>query len=211
MKFRVPNSNHFNQKWRVHSLAKDFIVEDTWEFPYFFNKSEGLTLSVFQKNAVEPMMKGVFDKSLTGLLFKLRKTLGRLTNVDKDLNTLPIPGCSEISLKDRLDKSDILKNKKELEMDISTDDFMNFQPVYSFENESLHELSNLTEHALMHYSWVQTLDDRYKIQVTVYVKHRNFRGRLYMGFIKPFRRIIVYPYIFKKCMEYWEKNTKKKL
>ncbi|KIX15732.1 DUF2867 domain-containing protein [Dethiosulfatarculus sandiegensis] len=204
MDFTAAASTHTKFNWRVRSLASDFLLEDTWEFPYEFGVNDGVDLHLFQKSAIEPMMKGIFDNSLTGMLFKVRKFFGTLFGIDNNLHNYPIPGCREKSLRDRLQESDLEKDTPERAMDISTQDFMDFRPVYTFADETLHELSNSTEHTLMHYAWSPSGEGKWKIRLAVYIKHRTILSAFYMRCIRPFRHFIVYPYIFRKCMEHWE-------
>ena len=204
MSFIVPAATHTKFHWRARSLAPDFLLEDTWEFPYEFGAGDGVDLHLFQKCAIEPMMKGIYDGSLAGMLFRLRKVLGALFHIDDNLNNFPIPGCREMSLRDRLNESDLEKDRPELAMDISTQDYMSFRPVYTFTDETLHEISNSTEHALMHYAWSPAGEGKWKVRMAVYVKHRTFFSRFYMSAIRPFRHFVVYPHIFRKCMEHWE-------
>lgn len=204
MDFIAAVSTHTKFDWRVRSLASDFILEDTWEFPCEFSVKDGVDLHLFQKSAIEPMMKSIYDGSLTGMLFKVRKFFGTLFRIDKNVNNLPIPGCREKSLRDRLQESDLEKDTPERAMDISTRDYMNFRPVYTFADETLHELSNSTEHALMHYAWSPSGEGKWKVRLAVYIKYRNSFSAFYMSCIRPFRHYIVYPHIFRKCMEHWE-------
>ena len=204
MDFIAPASTHTKFNWRVRSLASDFILEDTWEFPYEFSSEDGVDLHLFQKNSIEPMMKDIYDGSLTGMLFRLRKVFGALFHIDDNLNNFPIPGCREKSLRDRLQKSDLEKDIPEHAMDISTRDYMSFRPVYTFADETLHEISNSTEHALMHYAWSPSGEGKWKVRLAVYVKHRTAFSAFYMNCIRPFRHFVVYPHIFRKCMEIWE-------
>lgn len=95
MDFLASPSTHTQFNWRVRSLASDFLLEDTWEFPYEFSVKDGVDLYLFQKSAIEPMMKSIYDVSLTGMLFRFRKVFGTLFRIDNNLNTLPIPGCQE--------------------------------------------------------------------------------------------------------------------
>lgn len=100
MDFTTPSSTHTKFNWRVRSLASDFILEDTWEFPYEFIAEDGVDLHLFQKNAIEPMMKDIYDGSFTGMLFRVRKVVGAMFHIDDNLNNFPIPGCREKSLRD---------------------------------------------------------------------------------------------------------------
>jgi hypothetical protein len=204
MRFIVPTDTHVKFQWRVRTLAPDFVLEDTWEFPYIFDAGDGVDLHLFQKRAIEPMMRGIYDGSITGLLFRVRKVIGEVFRNDENLNNYPIPGCRERSLAGRLAESDLEKDRPERAMDISTQDYMSFRPVYTFADETLHEISNSTEHALMHYAWAPVGGGKWKVRMAVYVKHRTFYSRFYMACIRPFRHYVVYPHIFRKCMEHWE-------
>ena len=204
MKFIAAASTHTQFNWRVRSLASDFILEDTWEFPYEFSEKDGVDLHLFQKSAIEPMMKNIYDGSLTGMLFRARKVFGALFHIDNNVNNIPIPGCREKSLRDRLQESDLEKDTPERAMDISTQDYMDFRPVYTFAEETLHELSNSTEHALMHYAWSPLGEGKWTVRLAVYIKYRTAFSAFYMSCIRPFRHFVVYPHIFRKCMEQWE-------
>ena len=153
------------------------------------------------------MIKGLFNSTLPGMLFRLRGVLGRLARIDGKINKLPIPGCRESSLAERMTAKDRHKHKSDLDVDLRADSYLSFQTVYSFEDETLDELSNSTEHSLMHWAWVQEKGDIYKVQMAVLVKHRNWFGKIYMKLIRPFRHIIVYPHVFGESIRLW--NTYK--
>ena len=89
-------------------------------------------------------------------------------------------------------------------MDISTQDYMSFLPVYTFADETLHELSNSTEHALMHYAWSPSGEGKWKVRMAVCVKYRTFYSAFYMSCIRPLRHFLVYSHIFRMCMKHWE-------
>lgn len=201
--YQIPNYKHYENKWFVQTIASDFMLEDVWELPIRFNKAENDSLYVFRKNAIEPMIKGLFNSTLSGMLFRLRGVLGGLSGIDKKINELPIPGCKESSLAERMTSIEKQKHRSDLDVDLQADNYLRFQTVYSFEDETLDELSNSTEHSLMHWAWVQEKDDIYKIQMGVMVKHRNWVGKIYMILIRPFRHNIVYPYVFSESIRLW--------
>ena len=64
--------------------------------------------------------------------------------------------------------------------------------VYLTHDEAVRELANRTVHALMHLGWVKH-PDGYHLQMAVLVKPNGWFGRAYMGLIKPFRYLVVYP------------------
>jgi hypothetical protein len=65
------------------------------------------------------------------------------------------------------------------------------------------ELSNATVHAVMHLAWVPGEGERFQGQMAVYVKPRGLLGRAYLGFIKPFRYLIVYPALLRQMERRW--------
>jgi hypothetical protein len=203
--FRIQKEKHEEHPWTVQRLAKDFIIEDVWEYPIRFNESEGDSLYAFRKKAVEPMIKSLLkSQTISGTLFRIRKIFGDVFGIDKQVNKLPVPKCAEISLFDRMSAEEKQKNNTSLSIDIESDNYLSFRSVYAFPNETLDELSNLTEHSLMHYAWVKNADDTCKVQMAVYVKHRNVAGKVYMDLIRPFRHHIVYPFLFGEAINMWE-------
>jgi hypothetical protein len=202
MSFQIPNSTHLRNDWYVQSIAHDFKLLDVWEFPICFKRSENDTLYKFRKIAVEPTFKDLFNNNFVGLLFKFRGLIGKLFLIDKDVNQLPIPYSQEF-LTDRISKEKWKRHSDELNIDIRTNNYLDFKSVYSFEDETLNEISNKSEHALMHYSWIKIDDTHYKIQMASYVKHRSKLGPLYIKLIDPFKRKLVYPYIFNQFASRW--------
>ena len=116
--YRIPNFKHYENTWLVQKIASDFLLEDVWELPLRFNKAENDSLHVFRKNSVEPMIKGLFNTTLSGMLFRLRGVLGGLSGIDKKINELPIPGCRESSLAERISTIDRHKHKCGLDVDL---------------------------------------------------------------------------------------------
>ena len=207
--YQIANSKHYENKWVLQRLASDFILEDVWELPIRFNKAENDSLYRYRKNAIEPMIKDLFNSTLSGSLFRFRGLLGDFFGIDNSVNRLPIPGCEEVSLAERMTAEDKLKHNPKWNIDIETDNYLSFRTIYCFEDETLNELSNSTEHSLMHWSWIHDKDDMYKVQMAVMVKHRNWVGNIYMKTIRPFRHWIVYPHVFKESMRLWNQYKAK--
>ena len=189
--YRIPNERHRENVWRVQKLAQDFLIEDIWEYPIRFYESEGDSLHAFRKQAVEPMIKSLLTSpTISGSLFRFRELFGSVFGVDRQVNRLPVPGCKEISLYDRMDVEEKRRHNPALRIDMESDNYLSFRSVYAFPEETLDELSNLTEHSLMHYAWLKNSDSAHKVQMAVYVKHRNAAGKVYMDLIKPFRHFM---------------------
>ncbi len=205
MNYRIPNEKHLKNKFLIQKLANDFELLDVWEYPVCFKKTENDSLYKFRKFAIEPTLKNAFNFSLTGILFSFRAMIGKLFRLDKNVNKLPIPDCKEVSLAERMDVKEKSKHSSELNIDIRTDNFLDFRTVYSFENETANEISNATEHTIMHYAWVEGENGCNKVQMATYIKHRNKIGNIYIKLISPFRHKIVYPYLFNEYVKKWSK------
>lgn len=209
--FRIPEQCHLDHPWVVQRLAHDFVIEDVWEFPLRFKEVEGDSLYAFRKHAVEPMIQSLLTSpTVSGSLFRLRKVFGSVFGIDRQVNRLPVPGCKEISLNERLSPEERERHQPSLCIDIESDNYLSFHGVYAFPEETLDELSNLTEHSLMHYAWIRLPNDTCKVQMAVYVKHRNLAGKVYMDIIKPFRHFVVYPYLFEDAIQKWNGYKKRK-
>lgn len=142
--------------------------------------------------------RGAFRSALgpAEWLIRLRLLLGRL-GLDRGTNQLPIPGCSETSVSERLKAED----REPLP---ARDARLPFRVVYDRDSERLLELSNSTVHALLHLSWAHKTGTLYAPRMAVYVKPRGWFGRLYMALIYPFRVLVVYPAVLRASQRRWE-------
>jgi len=201
----INKESHSEYLWKVNEIANDFNLWDVWEIPIEANNSEAENFKSFYKVVVEAFMKMQTRITLTSLLFTLRYWLGKVIPLDKNINILPIPGCNETTIKSRLSDKDIEISKvgKAIK-DNNTD--LEFRPVYLFEDESLHELSNDTVHCLTHFGWVKKKDNYYTATLAIYVKPRGIFGRLYLKLIEPFRHYIVYPTMMKTIETQWQEH-----
>lgn len=115
--------------------------------------------------------------------------------------TLPLPGCSETSLRQRL-PADLIA---------ASDDVFgsktNWRQVFVLDNEAAVEFSNSLLHAIVHLGWVAQPNGQYRGQMGVYVKHRGWGSRLYMHAIAPFRHLVVYPAFLKRIGKSWNTNV----
>ncbi len=200
---RINKENHFSHRWKVDKIATDFDLWDVWEIPIDANNSSTENFQSFYKIAAGTFKKMQNNLTLVSLLFSIRFCLSKLIPLDKNINTLPIPGCKETSIKSRLNDRDLEKSKggkaiKDTESDLE------FRPVYLFENESLHELSNDTVHALIHLGWIKKKNKYYTATLAIYVKPRGFLGKVYLKLIEPFRHQIVYPAMMKSIKTQWQ-------
>lgn len=202
----VDNDIHLNRSWMVDNLANDFDLWDVWEVPINADNTQRENFSSFYKVVVESFMALQNKTSVASILFDLRNWIAKIIPLDKNINSLPIPGCRETSLKARLTAYDIgkkLKTGSAIQIDESG---LAFLPVYLLKNESLHELSNDTVHALIHFGWILKDNGFYTATLSIYVKSRGRLGAFYLKAIEPFRRHIVYPTIMKNIKNQWQKR-----
>ncbi len=191
---RLETSKHGDLPWRIGEVAPDFKLIDAWALPV-----QG-TLEEFS-DLIEIFAR--FDSSvgegsrLPNALFALRAWLGEHLGWDERINTLPIPGCRESSLRERLPAD--LEAEKDGNVGES-----NFRPVYRTKDEWATELSNGTVHGILHLGWVPQTDGTYRGQLGVYVKTRGWFGPLYMALIAPFRHLIVYPALMRWIGRAWK-------
>ena len=196
---KVNSSEHLSRDWRVHALAVDFDLLDVWRLPVVGEAGESL-------DDFEVIMAGVQERLMSrgpaGWLFRLRFWLGRVFKWDEAPAALPIPGCEEVSLRDRLPE-DLARSAAAPEGAVSGVDFTD---VYRLPDEMLKEISNQTVHALLHTGKVPLGEGRWGLEMAVYVKARGSGGRAYMALIDPFRHLIVYPAMMRLIEAAWSRR-----
>lgn len=201
---RLPTSTHVSRRWRIHEIARDFVVEDVWALPAsggahdFCTLLDVFTSLEFPDSAPLPVR----------VVWKARDRLGRWfglgrisTPTDDTVDTLPIPGTSETTLMDRV--PDDLQGTAVTSVAPGAP----FRPLYRTEDEYAAELSNRTVHSVMHLGWVEQGDGRYRGQMAVLVKPRGRFGTAYMAFIKPFRYALVYPALMRAIERGWHRHN----
>jgi hypothetical protein len=65
------------------------------------------------------------------------------------------------------------------------------------------EIANRTMHGVMHLGWVPDGAGGYRGQMAVLVKPNGLLGTVYMGAIRPFRHLIVYPPMIREIGRIW--------
>jgi hypothetical protein len=180
---------HRAHRWRVHTLAADFEVIDVWRFD--LRGGEGSFARFVEVFWAE------MGEAERWTLSRLRLALGRLMGWDKAPNSLPIPGCTETSVAERLSPADRAKNQAR-EGEPSPLPAAAVKTVYRFDEEALFEVSNDTVHALLHLGQVEG-----GAELAVYVKSRGALTRFYMGAIWPFRHFYIYPRLIARTERRW--------
>ncbi len=198
---KLPNAEHECRPWRIHELVPDFTLEDYWALPTP-GGPDGLQELLDLSSSFDP---STFESGPTRVLWNLRDLLGRWfdlgeisASVEGDEAGMPIPGCTETSLRDRL-PPDLRGTAEDF-----TFNSLPFIPVYRTDREAVAEISNKTVHAVAHLSWVEVGEGGYEGRMAVYVKPRGPFGKAYMALIKPFRYWIVYPALMKQMERMWD-------
>jgi len=203
---------HYSHPWKVHEIAKDFELLDVWEFPILADKTRNQDFSFFLKVMQNPGPRNArsffsIRNLIARLLVSLRVYLGEMYGLDKNINSLPIPGCTETSLKDRLSSKDQKRSLADSSEEGADNEGI-WRTVYLYENEMLTELSNDTVHVLMHFGWVHKSGNNFTAQLAVYTKPRGNLGKFYMNLIMPFRQLIIYPAMMEEIKNRWEAYNK---
>ena len=216
---RLPTEEHRKHAWLVSTLAPDFELLDVWRYPIELDQSIPLERFIdFMESSQRDL---VSSRGLAGALFRLRALLGRIFGWDGDGDgggdgdsdgggsgrkpapSLPIPECTETSLRDRLSDADLADERVASRAEPADTASPRFKPVYRRANETLLEISNNTVHALLHLGRVDISATRWSPQLGVYVKPRGKLGRYYMGLISPFRHYVVYPAMMRAAKQGW--------
>lgn len=201
--------HHYKYPWKVHKIAKDFKLLDLWEFPILADPAQKqdfhFFLKVLQRKSNFQWWNFLRPRFLAaGFLIMLRGILGKIFKLDAKMNTLPIPGSHEKSVKERLSKKDIEANLLTNFMEgRGKNGTSGFRLVYLFAREALWEISNNPVHALMHFSWVGKENGFYTARLAVYAKPRGNLGEFYLKMIIPFRRYIIYPEMMEVVKTKW--------
>jgi ankyrin repeat protein/SAM-dependent methyltransferase len=199
---------HLSHPWKVHEIAQDFDLLDVWEFPILADKTRGQDFSYLIKAMQSPVQENIRDDfsiryQIARFLVALRMYLGESFGLDKNIHSLPIPGCRETSLKERLSEEDFERSLGFAIGEGAPDESI-WRTVYRYENEMLIELSNDTAHALMHFGWVHKYGNYYTAQLSVYAKSRGNFGDFYIQLIMPFRHVFVYPVMMEEVKKRWD-------
>ena len=195
---RLANAAYQAHPWRICAIAPDFRLLDAWELPVV-GRSEDFAAFLKIMSDLNPRATG---PAVVRVLFGLRDRMGRWFGWkdggwDGSTSKLPIPGCSETTLRSRLPE-DLRQSAPSSEACKSS-----FRALYLTPRESAEELSNATVHAVKHLVWVDQGDGRYRGQMGVFVKPRGMLGTLYLMLIAPFRRLVVYPAWERMIAEAW--------
>ena len=199
---RLPNAVHESGPWRIREIVPDFTLEDVWALPVDGGVEDFPTLLELATSLDPANANSLPARALWRIRDRIGAwfDLGRISEPDRGTGALPIPGTEQRSLAERL--------PDDLRSSPWAHDFgsLPFQPLYRIDNEAAAEISNKTVHGVMHLAWADQGGGRYQGQMAVYVKPRGPFGKAYMGFIKPFRYLIVYPALTRQIERQWKER-----
>ncbi|WP_410598939.1 DUF2867 domain-containing protein [Amycolatopsis sp. lyj-90] len=188
---KLANTAHTTRAWRIHEVAGDFDLEDVWALETPGGPDDFAEL-------VKQFSSGDFPDGaplIVRALWSLRWKLGALLRLDgRDSGLDSRVG----SLRDRLPEGlrDTPTGPDE--------DWLPFTPLYLLDDEFAAEMANRTMHGVLHLAWIEDEPGRYRGQMAVLVKPNGRFGRAYMGFIKPFRYLFVYPALLRMVEREWK-------
>ncbi|GAB3743741.1 hypothetical protein GCM10027598_77240 [Amycolatopsis oliviviridis] len=188
---KLANTAHTARSWRIHEIAGDFDLEDVWALDTPGGPDDFAKLVKQFSSGAFPDGAPVIVRALWALRWKLG-ALFRLDDRDSGLD-------SRVgSLRNRLpeDLRDTPTGPNE--------DWLPFTPLYRLDDEFAAEMANRTMHGVMHIAWIEDEPGRYRGQMAVLVKPNGVFGRAYMGFIKPFRYLFVYPALMRMIAREWK-------
>ncbi|MFE0421949.1 DUF2867 domain-containing protein [Streptomyces sp. NPDC058953] len=202
---RLPSSAHTSRPWRIHAIAEDFALADVWRLPtpggpddlihlvrQFAGTAQDGAAAVPERSA------SPFAHPVAATLFLVRWKLGALLGWDKPGTGV---GARVPSLRERL-PDDLLDGPRGPDLKP-----VPFRSVYRTHDEWIAEVANRTVHAAMHIGWVPDGAGGHHAQMAVLVKPNGLFGRIYLAVIKPFRRLGVYPAMFKAMGRRWEETA----
>ncbi|HLJ98766.1 MAG TPA: DUF2867 domain-containing protein [Streptosporangiaceae bacterium] len=191
---RLPDAEHAAHPWVIAQIAPDFELIDAWALPAQGGRDDfGALLEV-----VAAVDGASAESALTRALFRVRYQLGAWFGWDDAARRLPVPGCTETTLSQRLP---VNLRGSATGLDLSP---AGFTPLYRTRDEWAAELSNGTVHAVLHLAWVEQGNGRHRGQMGIYVKPRGRLGATYMTLIRPFRHRIVYPALMRQIGRAWQ-------
>lgn len=196
---RLQPSEHSDLPWRINDFVGDFELIDAWALPASGTREEFADLC-----EIIALLDPGDDRgsAASRKLSAVRAWLGGRMGWDarEVVNQLPIPGCTESSLSDRLPPDLAATGGR-------TSEHSNFRAVFEVDDEAAFEVSNSLVHAILHLGWAHQPGGTFRAQMGVYVKHRGPVGTLYMTAIAPFRHRVIYPALLRRIGAAWATRT----
>jgi hypothetical protein len=186
---RLPPEEFRSAEFRVHKLLSDVPLHDVWR----------AHLRGGGRRATIPGLQALLDESswrdavpiVIGLA-ALRSGLGHLLGWDDE--DRDDPAASYVH---RLTGADRSRSVDEPGSRVGS-----WRIIYRFEREALFELINGTVHAFVALA-IEPHGENDRLYLAVYVKPVNRLTPVYMAFIDPFRRLLVYPTVIRHVEHAW--------
>jgi Protein of unknown function (DUF2867) len=186
---KIDPATHREKPWRVHTLAPDFQLLDLWQFELGTERSLDEVLERFWST-----FRQLGEASW---LARARLRIGRAMKWDDHDFTLPIPGCVELAVGERLDSTDRDRSRAGTDAPSPIESPV-VRTIYVFDDEALYEASNDTIHLMLHVAVV-----RARATLAVYIKSRGVFSRAYMAAIGPARHLAIYPAFTRRFEASW--------
>ena len=187
---RLPISAHRSQPWRIHEIAYDFRVLDVWALPTP-GGSEDFPRLVQLMTSLDPSQS---SSAVVRSLFATRQKVGEVLGWDGPETGV---GSRVASLRDRL--TSVVRD----EGGLPEFGALPAIPLYLTGDEFAAEVANRTVHGVLHLGWVQDGIDDYRGQLAILVKPNGLLGQAYVGTIRPFRYLLVYPALMRAIELEW--------
>ena len=191
---RLSNAAHKSSPWCIHGLTGDFSLEDVWALPTPGGPDDFSRL-VRQITSGGPRLD---SSGAASTLWSLRWKVGKLLGWDSPDAGL---GSRVPTLRDRL-PADLREAPSGPDFDS-----LPFTSLYLLDDEWAAEIVNRTVHGVMHLGWVPDGTGGYRGQMAVLVKPNGHLGSAYMGAIRPFRHLIVYPQMIRGIGREWRADA----
>ena len=192
-RMKVDNNLHLGHPLYVHSFLPDFTLDTVWRVPVKLESDHTLQQFLDQFSKAGKVLE---TTGLAGLLFKLRRWIGKVLRWD------------DTPVQDKLVRGSLREryaNREGLQLqDLPSPGEGYFIPVYQLQNEFLSEIENKTVHAALHFSRVACENDNWEIYLAIYAKPKGKVGRAYLTVIRPFRHWIVYPSMMSAVKKEWD-------
>lgn len=197
----APSVPYLANPWAFREVAHDFELLDAWQLPITNDTPDARTLFEVLARVLRAPHR---SNSPAGMLFAVRRACANLFGWDREANSLPIPGCPDVSLRERCEGAGVEPFPADAEIGF-------FRVVYLTDTEFALEVSNQLLHAAMHVGWTATHGGGFAAQMGVWVKHRGACSRLYLAAITPGRRWFVYPALMRTLDRAWANRSRQRL